>query len=125
MSPGLPNSGCCATYADISRCSKTLTNSTTPRMWLTTPVGNCSYRSRQQTIDYMDTVLDRSLNEIENKRELTADEFYFYLLALFHEAMHAEALAYTRQTLGYPAPVISDPDDGAPPRLRFRHAAAT
>ena len=60
--------------------------------------------SRQQTIDYMATVLGHCLEGIENKRELTTDEFYFYLLALFHEGMHAEALAYTRQTLAYAPP---------------------
>jgi EgtB-related family protein len=39
--------------------------------------------------------------------ELSADELYFYWLTTFHEGMHAEALAYTRQTLGYPAPPLS------------------
>lgn len=31
---------------------------------------------------------------------------YFYQLATFHEDMHAEALAYTRQTLGLPRPAF-------------------
>ena len=104
MSLGLQSSGCCAIYAAISRYSKPATNSTTPRTWLTTPVGNCSCHRANRRIDYMATVLDRCLEGIENKRELTPDEFYFYLLALFHEGMHAEALAYTRQTLAYPPP---------------------
>ena len=34
------------------------------------------------------------------------DEAYFIRLALLHEYMHAEAITYTRQTLGYPAPKI-------------------
>ncbi len=60
--------------------------------------------TRASTIDYMNEVLERSVARIENSSELSAEEFYFYWLATFHEAMHAEALAYTRQTLGYGAP---------------------
>jgi len=52
----------------------------------------------------MDEVLDRSIEYIHRTSELTSEEFYFYLLATFHEGMHAEALAYTRQTLGYSPP---------------------
>lgn len=61
---------------------------------------------RAKTLGYMDEVMDRAIEQIAGKRELSADEYYFYLLTTFHEGMHAEALAYTRQTLGYPAPVI-------------------
>jgi iron(II)-dependent oxidoreductase len=32
------------------------------------------------------------------------DDLYFARLAVFHEDMHGEAIAFTRQTLGYPAP---------------------
>ncbi len=35
------------------------------------------------------------------------DEAYFIRLALLHECMHAEAITYTRQTLGYTAPKIT------------------
>ena len=52
----------------------------------------------------MDEVLDRCIETIDRTSKLTSEEFYFYLLVTFHEGMHAEALAYTRQTLGYPAP---------------------
>src|SRR5262249_10506369 len=41
------------------------------------------------------------------ERELTQEDIYFTLLAVFHEDMHTEAFTYTRQTLGYPAPVFS------------------
>jgi len=58
--------------------------------------------SRKATLDYMGEVLDRALEGLETSRELHADERYFYLLTLFHEGMHGEALAYTRQTLAYP-----------------------
>ena len=60
--------------------------------------------SRESTLGYMNEVLERSIALIENCAELSADEFYFYWLTTFHEGMHAEALAYTRQTLGYAAP---------------------
>ncbi|HVO93173.1 MAG TPA: selenoneine synthase SenA, partial [Terriglobales bacterium] len=60
--------------------------------------------SPEQTFDYMNDVLDRSIERIDGKSELSPEEFYFYWLATFHEGMHAEALAYTRQTLGYPPP---------------------
>jgi EgtB-related family protein len=60
--------------------------------------------SFQETRQYMDEVLDRCIEHIDRTSKLTAEEFYFYLLATFHEGMHAEALAYTRQTLGYAAP---------------------
>src|SRR5215510_14657217 len=58
----------------------------------------------ENTRRYMDEVLDRSIEHIDGTSELTSEEFYFYLLATFHEGVHAEALAYTRQTLGYSAP---------------------
>ena len=65
--------------------------------------------AREQTMAYMDRVLERCIEALDSPRQLSAAEFYFGLLATFHEGMHAEALAYTRQTLGYPAPAL----DGA------------
>ncbi|MGH7810785.1 MAG: selenoneine synthase SenA, partial [Candidatus Binatia bacterium] len=62
--------------------------------------------SREQTLSYMNEVIERCVARIERSEQLSADEFYFYWLTSFHEAMHAEALAYTRQTLGYPAPAF-------------------
>lgn len=62
--------------------------------------------SRANTLDYMNAVLERSARHIAAKATLSTDEFYFYLLALFHEGMHCEALAYTRQTLGYAPPQL-------------------
>jgi iron(II)-dependent oxidoreductase len=63
---------------------------------------------RQDTLRYMDAVLEKSLGFLEAAAELSREELYFYLLATFHEGMHAEALAYTRQTLGYAAPGLLD-----------------
>ncbi len=78
--------------------------------------------SRASTLDYMKEVLDRCIERIENKPELSPEEFYFYWLTTFHEGMHAEALAYTRQTLGYAPPrfLQSAPIGAAPdPRAWF------
>jgi iron(II)-dependent oxidoreductase len=42
-----------------------------------------------------------------------ADDLYFAQLALFHEQMHVEALAYTRQTLALPRPSFTQVADAA------------
>ncbi|MBI2534353.1 MAG: SUMF1/EgtB/PvdO family nonheme iron enzyme [Deltaproteobacteria bacterium] len=64
--------------------------------------------SRADTLRYMDEVIDRCIERIDHGTELSPDEFYFYSLATFHEGMHAEAVAYTRQTLGYPPPSLNE-----------------
>ena len=62
--------------------------------------------AREATLTYMQQVLDDVLEYLDARGgELTDEEAYFHLLPLFHEDMHAEAFAYTRQTHGYPAPV--------------------
>jgi iron(II)-dependent oxidoreductase len=68
--------------------------------------------SLEETLDYMQQVLNRVSGEIPGAASPAAttkpyDEVYFLHLALYHEDMHAEALAYTRQTLGYAVPQIS------------------
>jgi EgtB-related family protein len=75
--------------------------------------------TRAETLRYMEASLDRSIELIDESREFSQEELYFYLLAMFHEGMHAEALAYTRQSLGYPAPNVSEhnfepPSGGGP-----------
>jgi len=60
--------------------------------------------SRTNTLRYMKEVLARTIERIAGSHDLSIDEIYFNLLATFHEGMHTEALAYTRQTLGYAAP---------------------
>ena len=55
------------------------------------------------TADYRDEVLDTLLGRLE--RGIDDQDLYFVQLALRHEEMHAEAFHYTRQTLGYPAPL--------------------
>ena len=73
--------------------------------------------SRESTLRYMKEVLDRCIGRIESSDELSPDEFYFYWLTIFHEGMHAEAIAYTRQTLGYSPPPftreLTTPNDPA------------
>jgi gamma-glutamyl hercynylcysteine S-oxide synthase len=68
--------------------------------------------SREETINYMRMVLHRVTEELAGDSALVSttkphDEIYFLQLALLHEDMHGEAITYTRQTLGYPAPPIS------------------
>jgi iron(II)-dependent oxidoreductase len=52
----------------------------------------------------MQRVLDRVLERLEGQEY--EQDVYFIQLAIFHEDMHAEAFAITRQTLGYAAPLI-------------------
>jgi len=59
--------------------------------------------SKADTIRYMQRVLDQVVH-LDDREEPTDDAAYFLSLALQHENMHAEAITYTRQTLGYPAP---------------------
>src|SRR5690349_8530779 len=61
---------------------------------------------RAETRRMMRTVLDNVLERL-GPGPLTDDELYFHLLPLFHEDMHDEALAYTRQTLAYPPPCLT------------------
>ncbi|MCP3960436.1 MAG: ergothioneine biosynthesis protein EgtB [bacterium] len=74
---------------------------------------------REKILAYMQESLDDTLEHLPE--EPSEEQVYFHLLALFHEDMHAEAFAYTRQTLGYPTPgpevyePSEAPTDGALP----------
>jgi iron(II)-dependent oxidoreductase len=68
---------------------------------------------RREVRAYMAEVTDRVLDGLR-RGPLTAAEAYFVRLAVFHEDMHGEAFAYTRQTLGYPRPPLG-PEDGPVP----------
>lgn len=59
--------------------------------------------TRAATLAYMRDVQAHVL-DVLGGAELTRETAYFAQLAVFHEDMHGEAFAYTRQTLGYPAP---------------------
>ena len=71
--------------------------------------------NREKTQRYLENVLDRIGEYIDRARPLSTDEFYFSLLATFHEGMHAEALAITRQTLGYPMPKFVPAEQASTP----------
>jgi iron(II)-dependent oxidoreductase len=58
--------------------------------------------TRAATWRFLDNVLDAALERLE--KSVPQDTLYFLQLALYHEQMHAEAFAYTRQTCGYPEP---------------------
>ena len=51
------------------------------------------------TLAYLEAVLERVLERVE-RAEPRSDIDYYAKLAAYHEAMHAEAFTYTRQTLG-------------------------
>lgn len=79
---------------------------------------NLPLPTKTQTMDYMQSVLDQILDLYVKKhptrtwRGIAEDETYFLSLAVFHEDMHAEAITYTRQTLGYPQPHFNKRDNG-------------
>lgn len=57
------------------------------------------------TLSFREAVLARVLERLRGGCD--DDEAYFARLAARHEAMHAEAFHYTRQTLAYPAPKLA------------------
>ncbi len=67
--------------------------------------------SRRDTIAYMRQVLDRVAEKLGGG-PLSEEDDYFSRLATFHEDMHGEAFAYTRQTHGYPRPRLAGAGQG-------------
>jgi iron(II)-dependent oxidoreductase len=63
--------------------------------------------SRHETLGYLTEVCD-SVVERLTKQEPSSEDVYFTLLSVFHEDMHAEAFLYTRQTLNYPRPRLTE-----------------
>ena len=61
--------------------------------------------SRDETLRYMEQVLDRVLDRIAGN-QLNEKGVYFIHLVTSHEDMHDEAFTYMRQTLGYPPPTL-------------------
>src|SRR5688572_23811457 len=59
--------------------------------------------SKAETEGYMTEVADRLVARLR-RGPIDAATAYFARLAVFHEDMHGEAFAYTRQTLGWPRP---------------------
>jgi ergothioneine biosynthesis protein EgtB len=62
--------------------------------------------TRAGTWNYLDDVFAATLGALERAEEDDAGLYYFRL-ALYHEGMHDEAFAYTRQTCGLPAPALA------------------
>jgi iron(II)-dependent oxidoreductase len=58
---------------------------------------------RAKTLAYLSDVLERQCDHL-SRRNFPDAARYFYELAIRHEDMHVEALAYTRQTLAYRSP---------------------
>jgi gamma-glutamyl hercynylcysteine S-oxide synthase len=67
--------------------------------------------SLEETLAYLGAV---ELGVLEWLASAPEAELYFAWLAVFHEDMHFEAMFFTRQTLGYPAPRLTGAG-GAPP----------
>jgi ergothioneine biosynthesis protein EgtB len=65
--------------------------------------------SRDETLAYMREVKDRVLRILEERP--TGDVKYFAEYTVYHEDMHDEAFAYTRQTLAHPPPSSGRADD--------------
>ncbi|GAA2755504.1 selenoneine synthase SenA [Actinopolymorpha rutila] len=61
--------------------------------------------SRKETLAYIDEVAERVADRL-GRPESTAQLRYITRYAVHHHDMHTEALTYTRQTLGYPAPTL-------------------
>ncbi len=61
--------------------------------------------NREDTLAYMRAVRDRVVGEL-TEGKVGKELVHFTLLSVFHEDMHTEAITYTRQTLGYPAPKL-------------------
>ena len=63
--------------------------------------------SRADTVGFLEAVRDRVLDRLATG-PLSPELRYFVQLSVFHEDMHDEAILYTRQTHGWPAPALSD-----------------
>ena len=69
--------------------------------------------SREETLRYMQQVLDRVVELVRPKKRPGEEETYFYQMVAYHEYMHAEAFTHTRQTLGFPPPRLFADREGA------------
>lgn len=70
--------------------------------------------SRQETLDYVGEVTERVASRLAGE-DATRQLGYIARYAVHHHDMHTEALTYTRQTLGYPAPFLPGIDAGPAP----------
>lgn len=71
--------------------------------------------TRAEVLDYVQAV-QAGVQEVLARGLLAERELHRLEFSLYHEDMHAEALTYARQTLGYPAPHVDVPRDLATER---------
>ncbi|MEQ8193001.1 MAG: selenoneine synthase SenA [Rhodospirillales bacterium] len=70
--------------------------------------------SRTETHRYMNDVLDALIERLPgDEGEADAQDSFIYQFGAFHEDMHGEAFAWTRQTLAYPTPALAGARHGA------------
>ena len=69
------------------------------------------FPSRDETLAYLRTVLDRCADRLTGK-EPTGEDAYFYRHVTQHEYMHSENLAMVCQTLGYRRPAFLNTEPG-------------
>jgi iron(II)-dependent oxidoreductase len=70
--------------------------------------------TRARTIEYVRTVAERVAEEVL-RSDATEVTRHFARYTVHHYDTHTEALTYTRQSLGYPAPVLPGLTDTEPP----------
>lgn len=69
-----------------------------------------------ETRRYMERARDMLIARLGDAEMASVKDGYFTQLVVFHQDMHNEAFTYTRQTLGYPAPVLTEsPHQPSPP----------
>jgi iron(II)-dependent oxidoreductase len=64
---------------------------------------------REETLRYIEDVTDRIVDRLHGPWS-SGQLHYVTRYTVHHHDMHTEALTYTRQTLGYPMPVLPDVD---------------
>ena len=76
--------------------------------------------NREETLAYMQTVLDR-LGERLDGGMATEQDSFIYQFGIFHEDMHTEAFLWARQNLAYPTPTLAVAADVTAERSAGRH----
>ncbi len=97
-------------------CSKQMIRDDADSLWDSIEIAHATrwdlpLPSYEDTLAYLNEVRLRVLEELE-RGEPGEELGYFIRYTTFHEDMHAEAMTYTRQTLGYSQPKFSAPGDG-------------
>jgi len=67
---------------------------------------NLPLLTRDETLTYMQAVLDRLAERLDSGMATEQDSF-IYQFGIFHEDMHTEAFLWARQTLAYATPALA------------------